>query len=446
MGQEILYCWKCNTRILGSDFEKGTAFQVGHRSSCGACASELLATLPPGEREKLLARMFKSKQERGGTSRSTARVHPPTVAPARRPKPFPTGLALGAAGGLVGLVLLIVLLSGGPPPPPTPPTPAPPAPSAETHPRARAALAKAREAARSRPEDVDTLSLLWQEAMWAAENTPLLDEARREYGLIAARLGREENELRALIAKEEFKKALDFLRSAKRRDWAEKKAVETLELPKRFFPDLKQRALAGDVKAVEERVAKWGLEEYAAELRKALKEIEGLIRPSGDGLICFEAEAFHGREDRKTHAWARVDGPAGAAGGAAMSPLPNVGESFPTNYAVRSPRLDYKIQFATAGTYHVWVRGAGPGPADDSLHVGLDGQELITGGVALPSPSWFWNSKNSNGGRLTLDVAAAGPHTFNLWMREDGSLVDRFVLTLDATWTPKGEGPPASPR
>ena len=25
MGQEILYCWKCNTRILGSDFEKAFA-------------------------------------------------------------------------------------------------------------------------------------------------------------------------------------------------------------------------------------------------------------------------------------------------------------------------------------------------------------------------------------------------------------------------------------
>ena len=31
MGQEIVYCYKCQTRLMGSDFDKGKAFRVGSR-------------------------------------------------------------------------------------------------------------------------------------------------------------------------------------------------------------------------------------------------------------------------------------------------------------------------------------------------------------------------------------------------------------------------------
>ena len=84
MGQNLLSCWKCDTRLFEADFEKGTAFQVGGRSSCAACAPELLATLPPAECDKVLAKLFEPVKKRGGTTRRWAgRVAPPTSIPGR---------------------------------------------------------------------------------------------------------------------------------------------------------------------------------------------------------------------------------------------------------------------------------------------------------------------------------------------------------------------------
>src|SRR5262245_35585922 len=62
MGHEIVYCFKCSSRIVGADTDKGVAYPIGDRIACAACASELLPTLPPAEREELLARMSKSSQ------------------------------------------------------------------------------------------------------------------------------------------------------------------------------------------------------------------------------------------------------------------------------------------------------------------------------------------------------------------------------------------------
>jgi len=37
-------------------------------------------------------------------------------------------------------------------------------------------------------------------------------------------------------------------------------------------------------------------------------------------------------------------------------------------------------------------------------------------------------------------------HTIQLWIREDGAMIDRFVITSDPKWGPKGNGPAESPR
>src|SRR5262245_47410088 len=51
MGQEILYCFKCQTRLLGSDFEKGLAFRVNSQAACSQCVRDLLAHLPDPDAE-----------------------------------------------------------------------------------------------------------------------------------------------------------------------------------------------------------------------------------------------------------------------------------------------------------------------------------------------------------------------------------------------------------
>ena len=43
MGFEILYCARCGTRILGEDFDRGTALWVGDRGVCWGCVRKELA-------------------------------------------------------------------------------------------------------------------------------------------------------------------------------------------------------------------------------------------------------------------------------------------------------------------------------------------------------------------------------------------------------------------
>ena len=40
---------------------------------------------------------------------------------------------------------------------------------------------------------------------------------------------------------------------------------------------------------------------------------------------------------------------------------------------VQAPRLDYIVNFPTAGTWYAWVRGLGSDGANNSAHIGLDG-------------------------------------------------------------------------
>jgi len=54
MGREIVYCWKCATRLQGSDFESRTAYRVGDKVSCPDCVEELVADLSAEEQEAIL--------------------------------------------------------------------------------------------------------------------------------------------------------------------------------------------------------------------------------------------------------------------------------------------------------------------------------------------------------------------------------------------------------
>src|SRR5689334_12976209 len=60
MGQEILYCCRCQTRIVGSDFDKGVAFRAGEQTACAKCAMEMLPTLPLPVQEQILAQKRKA--------------------------------------------------------------------------------------------------------------------------------------------------------------------------------------------------------------------------------------------------------------------------------------------------------------------------------------------------------------------------------------------------
>ncbi|NJM14463.1 MAG: carbohydrate-binding protein [Bacteroidales bacterium] len=47
---------------------------------------------------------------------------------------------------------------------------------------------------------------------------------------------------------------------------------------------------------------------------------------------------------------------------------------------------------------------------------------------------------------LPVDITSPGAHVLNIWMREDGSNIDKIVVTTNASYVPSGNGPSESPR
>ncbi|MGH8502488.1 MAG: chitobiase/beta-hexosaminidase C-terminal domain-containing protein [Gammaproteobacteria bacterium] len=166
------------------------------------------------------------------------------------------------------------------------------------------------------------------------------------------------------------------------------------------------------------------------------------FQPDGTGLVSMEAEHFSGKQARGGHDWQREVKPNnGFSGEGTLRALPEDKLSIETNYTADSPRLDYQVEFANAGTHYIWVRGRGPGGGSNSVHAGLNGQELASAaGISVPaSSSYGWNSGS-------FIVSTSGVHTVNVWMRESGTIIDKLVITPDADFTPTGTGPPQSPQ
>ncbi|MEM7807004.1 MAG: SdrD B-like domain-containing protein [Planctomycetota bacterium] len=175
------------------------------------------------------------------------------------------------------------------------------------------------------------------------------------------------------------------------------------------------------------------------------------FQPNVDGVIAIDAELYDdilpGTDDYLGSDWT-LDPTGGDDGGSIMF-VPDAGRNADTvNKAADSPRLDYVIDFDTAGVHYVWLRAEAPTGGDNSAHIGLNGTIPTTGEHAWVThdAGFLWNGTLDSGSRVRIDVPTAGEHTLNLFMREDGLLVDRLVVTPDASYTPTGFGPVTSSR
>jgi hypothetical protein len=167
----------------------------------------------------------------------------------------------------------------------------------------------------------------------------------------------------------------------------------------------------------------------------------------GDGQVVMEAENATGAAAGTGIAAGSTWTPravVGASGGTVLEATPNAGVR--TLDSTVGPRLDYAVRFATSGTYQLWVRARGPTSDDDTIHAGLNGTPVTLGGSGLLFPSgWTWvNTVGSR--RVTITVTSPGLATINLWMREDGVLVDKVLLTTSSSFVPADAGPPESVR
>ncbi|MEL7449136.1 MAG: chitobiase/beta-hexosaminidase C-terminal domain-containing protein [Pseudomonadota bacterium] len=180
----------------------------------------------------------------------------------------------------------------------------------------------------------------------------------------------------------------------------------------------------------------------------------GLFQQSlaGQGVVSLEAENFNSNIAQGNHMW-EIALPGGQSGLGAMQANPNTGTLINTDYALNSPRLDFIVEFFETGTHYVWVRGIGDSNSfgtNDSVHIGLDGEEINTSDrITVFNSNWTWTRSTLDGSNARLEVDSAGIHTVNLWMREDGIIVDKIVLTTDPDFNPTAislEGPPESTR
>ncbi len=153
-----------------------------------------------------------------------------------------------------------------------------------------------------------------------------------------------------------------------------------------------------------------------------------------DGFVVVEAENFVSQTTASGHAWIATNDVAGFVGTSAMCAVPNTGVSL--NAVSSSPSLTYAVQLTNAGTFKVWIRAWAATGSDDSFYLGVDGSDAQSVSFSHTS-AWVWKS-------VSVTIANAGTHQINLWMREDGAYVDRFLLTRSSSYTPTGDGPPES--
>ena len=168
--------------------------------------------------------------------------------------------------------------------------------------------------------------------------------------------------------------------------------------------------------------------------------------PGTNGIVSVEAEHFDTNVSQGGHSWTSI-APAGSSGSGAMEASPNNGTKHNTGNVSNSPRLDFPINFTRTGIHYVWIRAHKASGQDDSVHVGLDGAAVSSSdrisGFALGT--WSWSKQTMDGPVATVNITTTGIHTLNLWMREDGAVVDKLLLTTNASYIPSGTGAPESP-
>ncbi|MBP7053609.1 MAG: discoidin domain-containing protein [Phycisphaerae bacterium] len=175
-----------------------------------------------------------------------------------------------------------------------------------------------------------------------------------------------------------------------------------------------------------------------------------------DGIVSMEAEHYDNKVETSTNTWSAVTtatgftAPEGFSGGQAMQVMPATsagGKTVKTGYATNAPHLDFQVNFVKTGTHYVWILGFGIDGNGDSAHSGLDGQEISTcDNMSGWQVAYNWSKTTMDGPAATFEVEEVGVHTVNIYMREDGMVFDKIVVTTNADYTPTGHGPAESSR
>jgi Gylcosyl hydrolase family 115 C-terminal domain len=171
-----------------------------------------------------------------------------------------------------------------------------------------------------------------------------------------------------------------------------------------------------------------------------------------NALIEMEAEHFYLQTKDGVRKWV-LQKDSSASGSMAIKLLPDTrithddtlitGENF-SNIPGLMCIVSYKIKFNTTGRYYVWVRALSTGSEDNSVHVGIDGTWPESGARMQwcdGKNKWWWESKQRTEKNhcgepylIYLNIEKTGWHNIEFSMREDGFMMDKFLLTKDKTF------------
>ncbi len=197
----------------------------------------------------------------------------------------------------------------------------------------------------------------------------------------------------------------------------------------------------------------------------------------GFALVVVEAENYDVRDPRASQRDFYLEGkgqPAGSlptpdadlshadsSGGAYLEVLPdtrvegNLDEDGVFWTSEEGPLLNYFVAFPVAGTYHLWIRGYSTGTEDETVFFTVDTQwdKAVLVKLCSGVEAWQWASHErmdalSCGliGQVRLEIPSAGLHTVSVAAREDGLELDKWLLTTDPSFVPRGYGPDETPR
>ena len=96
----------------------------------------------------------------------------------------------------------------------------------------------------------------------------------------------------------------------------------------------------------------------------------------------------------------------------------------------------YDLNVSNGGSFNVWMYTQGLTTSDDSFWVSVDGRADLRP-TPDPGPTWGWRKV----GTTTISIPT-GKHQLKIKVREDGTRVDKILLTK-ATTTPTAIGPAA---
>ena len=159
-----------------------------------------------------------------------------------------------------------------------------------------------------------------------------------------------------------------------------------------------------------------------------------------DGRVTIDAEHFASNTPRGGQRWELARDLPGFSGDGYVIAGPKRGTVIePGMFHSTAPELRYHLWVQEPGTYVVYARGSASDSTSNSIHIGLDNEEVRLAdrlgrfpvgrwGWARDAFEWDVQFQMTDTTLAVLNIVEPGPHVLNVWMHHDGVMLDRILL------------------